>query len=410
VNILFVIHYPVFGGPHNQALHLAHELAKRNVSLTVLLPDERGNAAGRLRAHGVDVVTIPLHRGRVTFNPRTHLKIVSTFAKEVRRIREVIRNREIDVLQVGGLVNPHGAIAGRLENVAVIWQLLDTRAPMAVRRLMMPLVVRLSDVVMSTGQAVARVHPGAQRMGDRLVVFFPPVDPAQFAAEKPNRDEARLSFGFSSDDLVLGTVGNLNPQKGHEYLLRAAALTRSAGRPAKILVVGASHETHRAYERHLYRLCSQLDLIVGRDVVFAGALEDVRPALAAMDIFVLSSVPRSEGAPTAVEEAMMMKRPVVASDVGAVSELVQDSVTGLVVPPLDPQALSNAILRLADAPALLRAMGARAHERAAAHYSAEECARIHLEAYDRALSRRAYHVEPSGKRGGGIRGNEPGRK
>jgi glycosyltransferase involved in cell wall biosynthesis len=389
MNILFVIHYPVFGGPHNQALHLARELAKRNVSLTALLPDEGGNGAARLRAHGVDVVTMPLHRGRVTFNPRTHLKFVATFRKEVRRIRDLIRDREIDVLQVGGLVNPHGAIAGRLENVAVVWQLLDTRSPMAVRRLMMPLVVRLSDVVMSTGQAVARVHPGAEAMGDRLVVFFPPVDPAQFAAGKPNRDEARLAFGFSGDDFVVGTVGNLNPQKGHEYLLQAAAMTRSEGRPVKILVVGASHETHRAYERHLYRLCRQRDLVIGRDVVFAGALEDVRPALAAMDIFVLSSVPRSEGAPTAVEEAMMMERPVVASDVGAVSEVVQDSVTGIIVPPLDPRALSNAILRLADTPVLLREMGARAHERAAAHYSAEECARIHLEAYDRALSRRA---------------------
>jgi glycosyltransferase involved in cell wall biosynthesis len=105
-----------------------------------------------------------------------------------------------------------------------------------------------------------------------------------------------------------------------------------------------------------------------------------------------------------------MKRAVVASDVGAVSELVQDSVTGFIVPPLDPQALSNAILRLADAPALLRAMGARAHERAAAHYSAEECARIHLEAYDRALRRRTYHVEPSGERGRVIRGNDTGPK
>jgi glycosyltransferase involved in cell wall biosynthesis len=389
MNILFVIHYPVFGGPHSQALHLARELAKRNVFLTVLLPDEPGTGADRLRAHGVDVVTMPLHRGRVTFDPRTHLKLVATFRNEVRRIRALIRERQIDVVQVGGLVNPHGAIAGRLENIAVVWQLLDTRTPMVVRRLMMPFVVRLSDVVMSTGQAVARVHPGAERMGDRLVVFFPPVDPSQFDADKLNRDEARLGFGFSSDDLVLGTVGNLNPQKGHEYLLQAAAMTRSAGRPAKILVVGASHETHRAYERDLYRLCAQRDLVIGRDVVFAGALDDVRPALAAMDIFVLSSVPRSEGAPTAVEEAMMMECPVVASDVGAISEVVEDSVTGLIVPPLDPQALSKAVLRLADAPALLREMGARGRERAVAHYSAEECARTHLEAYDRALSRHA---------------------
>ena len=404
MNVLFVIHYPVFGGPHNQALHLARELARRDVSLTVLLPDERGNAASRLRADGVDVVTIPLHRGRVTFNPRTHLKLIGTLPREVRRIREVIRDHSIDVVQIGGLVNAHGAIAGRLENTAVVWQLLDTRAPMAFRRLIMPLVVRLSDVVMSTGNAVARVHPGAEQMGDRLLVFFPPVDPEEFSVEKADRGEARLRFGFSPDDLVLGTVGNLNPQKGHEYFLQAAALARSEGQRAKILIVGASHETHRTYERHLYRLCAQRGLVVGLDVVFAGALDDVRPALAAMDIFVLSSVPRSEGAPTAVEEAMMMKRAVVAANVGAVSEVVEDGVSGLIVPPLDPRALSKAILRFAETPALLTSMGARARERAEIHYSVEECARIHLEAYDRALSRRDSRLGPCLEPPEGARG------
>jgi glycosyltransferase involved in cell wall biosynthesis len=397
LNVLFVIHYPVFGGPHNQALHLARVLEERGVSLTVLLPDERGFAAKRLRDQGVDVVTIPLHRGRVTFNPRTHLKLVTTLRREVGSIREIIRTRKIDVVQIGGLVNPHGAIAGRLENSAVIWQLLDTRAPMAFRRLMMPLVVRLSDVVMTTGQAVARVHPGAQGMGNRLLVFFPPVDPEQFAIEKTSRRDARLAFGFSSDDLVLGTVGNLNPQKGHEYFLEAAALARSEGRRVKILVVGASHDTHRAYERHLYRLCGQRNLVIGRDVVFAGALADVRPALAAMDIFVLSSVPRSEGAPTAVQEAMMMNRAVVAANVGAVSEVVQDGVTGLIVPPLDPPAMARAIMRLADAPTLMSAMGVRGRKRAAIRYSAEECARIHLEAYGRALTRRDSFPRPRGQ-------------
>jgi glycosyltransferase involved in cell wall biosynthesis len=386
MNVLFVIHYPVFGGPHNQAQLLARSLTRNGVSMTVLLPDEPGNAAERLKKAGVDVITIPLSRLRASLNPGLHIRFLGGFPRDILGIRKVIRARNIDLVQVGGLVNPHAAIAARLEKVAVVWQILDTRPPMALRRVMMPLVLRFSDVVMTTGRTVAKLHPGAERLGDRLRVFFPPVDPDAFHRVKISRSAARERFGFMPDDYVLGTVGNLNPQKGHEYLLYAAALARARERDVKVLVVGARHETHRAYEGRLYELSRQLGMTIGRDVVFTGALVDVRPALAAMDVFVLSSVPRSEGAPTAVEEAMMMELPVVATDVGAVREVVDDGQTGFVVPPRDPRALSDAILRILGDPQARERFGRRARERAVARFSSDECARTHLSAYEYALS------------------------
>jgi glycosyltransferase involved in cell wall biosynthesis len=402
VNLLLVIHYPVFGGPHNQALRLARALEREGVNVTVLLP-EHGDGARRLRAAGIDVITMPLHRARATLRPGPLLELVRHLPGEVKAIRRVIRERGIDVVQLEGLVNPHAGIAAALEQTAVVWQLLDTRAPMAVRRLLMPLVVRLADVVMSTGRAVAHVHPGAEALGPRLQPFFPPVDTAEFEPGNVDGSAARRSYGFRPDDLVLVSVGNLNPQKGHEYLLRAVGLLRREGHRARALVVGASHETHVAYERELHRLCGRLRLEVGQDVVFAGALDDVRPALAAADIFVLSSVPRSEGVPTAAEEAMMMHLPVVATNVGGVSELVEHGVSGFVVPPLDARALAGAIVDAAD-PAVRAAMGARARERAVSLCSTEHCAQVHLQAYERAVQHRDLrlnggrsHARPGGQ-------------
>jgi glycosyltransferase involved in cell wall biosynthesis len=389
VKLLVVIHYPVFGGPHNQALQLARALEPHGVAVTVLLPDY-GDAARRLRAAGIEVVLTPLHRVRATLRPGPLLGLVAHLPGEVQTIRRLIRERAVDIVQLGGLVNPHGAIAAKLEGTAVVWQLLDTRAPMVVRRLMMPLVVRLSDVVMTTGRGVGHVHPGADALGERLRPFFPPVDPESFRLESVDGSTARSSFGFVPDDLVLVSVGNLNPQKGHEYLLRAVALLRRDGHQAKALVVGAAHETHAAYEHELYTLCGRLGLVRGRDAVFAGAVDDVRPALAAGDIFVLSSVPLSEGVPTAVEEAMMMNRPVVATNVGAIPELVEDGVTGFVVPPLDARALADAILHAAD-PLVRSRMGTLARERAVALCSTERCAEVHLEAYELALEHRRSH-------------------
>ncbi len=392
MHLLSVIHYPIFGGPHNQALRLAPLLERRGVETTVLLPDEPGNALARLREAGVDTVALPLHRLRATSNPATHLSFAAGLWPEVRAIRRLIRERGIDVVQVNGLINPQGAIAARLEGVPVVWQLLDTRPPMALRRLMMPLVTRLANVVMSTGQAVAHAHPGAESLGERLLIYFPPSDPEAFDPGSVDRDAARAHLGFATDDVVLGTIGNLNPQKGHAWLLRAVALARTARPNVKVLVVGAAHDTHGAYERALHRLSVELGLTVGRDVIFAGALADVRPALAAMDVFILPSVPLSEGAPTVILEAMLMGLAVVATDVGAVSEVVEDSVTGYVVPPEDPQAIAEATLRLLRDDDLRARMGRAGRKRTVERFSVERCVDVHLQAYACAVRQKARHA------------------
>jgi glycosyltransferase involved in cell wall biosynthesis len=82
---------------------------------------------------------------------------------------------------------------------------------------------------------------------------------------------------------------------------------------------------------------------------------------------------------------MMMELPVVATDVGAVREVVEDGRTGLVVPPLDAQALAGAILRILGDHELRTSFGTRGRVRAIEHFSAEECARVHLEAYEYVL-------------------------
>jgi glycosyltransferase involved in cell wall biosynthesis len=387
VNVLCIIHYPVFGGPHNQAMLVSRSLERYGVRTTVVLPAGRGSAVTRLRAAGVDVVEIPLHRLRATWHPIEQMRFLGTMLRDTSAIRDVIRARRIDVVQVVGLVNPHGAIAGRLERIPVIWQIVDTRPPMLFRRLMMPVVVRLADVVMSTGTAVASAHPGAEKLGARLRVFFPPVDSDLFDPALIDREAARRAFGFGPGDLVVGVVGNLNPQKGHEYLLRAAAFSRVERDNIKLLIVGATHDTHIAYERRLHELTRELGLAVGRDVIFAGGLSDVRRALAAMDLFAMASVPRSEGAPTAIEEAMMMKLPVVATDVGAVRELVEDGRTGFIVSPRNARELSGAMLRVLRSERLLKELGSCGRLHAITRFSVDVCADVHLDAYRLALSR-----------------------
>ncbi len=385
VRLLHVVHYPVFGGPHNQALRLAGPLAARGYRTIALLPNELGNAAERLRSAGVETVTMPLHRLRVQPDPLLQLRFLTGFPGEVRAIRQLIRERSIDIVLVCGLVNPHAAIAARLEGVPLVWQIVDTRPPMALRRLMMPVVTRLADVIMSTGMEVARAHPGATSLGSRLVPFFPPVDTNVFRPDAERRTSARQELGIADGSQVIGTVGNLNPQKGHEYLLRAAARIRSAQPELAVRVLGAHTPTQSAYERGLRAEAEELGLADAATLAFVDPGARVAEFLPAFDVFLLTAVPRSEGIPTVILEALACGIPVVATDVGGVREVVEDGVTGFVVPPLAPQAIADATLRLLNDPVMRTRMGEAARQRAVERYDVELCADVHVRAFEAAF-------------------------
>ena len=386
MNLLSVIHYPVFGGPHNQALRLSAPLTACGWKTRVLLPDEPGNAAERLRDAAIDVITMPLHRLRATGNPLTQTRFLTGFWRDVGMIRRLIRQGNIDLVQVHGLVNPQGAIAARLEGVPVVWQILDTRPPMMLRRLLMPLVARLAHSVMFDGNALTAVHPGAAALSARSFVYYPPVDVSVYYPGCVEQGAVRRELGISPTDTVVGTVANINPQKGYEHFVRSAALIRRQLPDVTFLAVGGSYDTHKKYAAQIRGLAAELGL--SDRIIFAGVRNDVERMFSAMDVSLITSVPRSEGTPTTAQESMAVGTPVIATDVGAVREVVEDSVTGYVVPPLSPQAIAGATLRLLTDADLRGRMGRDGRERVLERFSVEICVKVHLQAYDYALRRR----------------------
>lgn len=383
--VLFVIHYPVFGGPHNQALRLDSALRERGWDSLVVLPDEPGNAAERLRDGGVEVHTTRLDRLRAKKSLRLQWNFLRGFIPAVRRLRALIRESNADIVMIGGLVNPHAAIAARLEGRAVVWQLVDTRAPQVLVRLIMPLVKRLADAILVTGMAVAEAHPGAVDFGERLFPFFPPVDTDAFSPDVDRRRAARADMGLSSDDVVIGSVGNVNPQKDQLTFVRSAGELKRTHPAARFVIMGAQYPEHADYVRGLEEEIERLELELGRDVVFKDPESDVARHASALDLFWMTSEPRSEGIPTVIEEAMALGIPVISTDVGAVRSAVEDGVTGFVVPAKDPSAIANASAKLLDNPELRQQFSENARLKAVRDFSLEECAELHVRCFEAAL-------------------------
>jgi glycosyltransferase involved in cell wall biosynthesis/SAM-dependent methyltransferase len=394
VNVLHVTHFPVFGGPHNQALRLSAPLAARGFRTVVVLPSEPGNAAERLRAGNVDVRVVPLHRIRNTPNVLVHARLAIALPNEVSKLRALIRSEQIDLVQVAGLVNPHAAIAARLERIPVVWQLLDTRAPIPVAMAAMVWVRALADTVMTTGVAVAKWHPGYEAIKERVIPYFPPVDLDRFTPLPGLRAGVRADWGIAMSDPVVGCVANVNPQKGILELVKAFASLRQGHPDARLVLVGAEYATHADYSAAVRVEMASHGLADGRDVLFLGAVSDVERQLAGMDVVALSAVPRSEGITTAILEAMAAGLPVVVTDVGGIREAVHDGISGIVVAPNDPAAFSVALVRLLADPALRTSIGAAARRAAEARFGVDTCVETHIRAYRHAQSRQGRSSVP----------------
>lgn len=144
--------------------------------------------------------------------------------------------------------------------------------------------------------------------------------------------------------LQIFSCGRLNPIKGHSDLITSVKLLQMQGINIKLKIAGEDEEGGAGYRKELENLIHDLNL---NDSVFLlGALseEHVQEALERAHIFVLASL--DEGVPVAVMEAMAMDLPVVVTDVGGVTELVNDCIDGIVVPPANPDAVADAILQI----------------------------------------------------------------
>ena len=392
LRVLSVVHYAVFGGPAAVNMRVAAGLAEQGVELTVALPRERGSAHERLEAAGVRTLPLPMGRLRANLDPRVQLRVAASFWPTVARLARLVRRERFDVVQANGWENPHALIAGRLAGAATVAQIVAPGLPRPVRWGFAPLLPIAADAVLATGKAVAARYPMTAGLGERLVAYYPPVDLERHDPAAVDGAAARERLGFGADDLLVGSVANFNPQKGHEYLLEAFAAARKRAPSAKLVMVGQTLDTHAAYYAGLLAQAHDLGLRPGRDVAFVSPQGSVEEYLACFDLFALTS--RSEGIPTAMLEAMAMAKPVVAFDVGSVREALRDGVEGRVVPPLDTGAAAEAIAQLLTDRERAAAMGAQGRERALAEFGAAHAVERHLAAYrlavEHAASRRMF--------------------
>jgi len=300
--------------------------------------------------------------------------------RAVRQLVSLLKHRRVTI------VHAHGAKAGFVARIAGVLAGTPVRIltvhnsifyaewPAFKKRLFAladNLLARATSRIITVSEALRREYVAEERLKPALVVTIRNgVDPEEFRIHE-DRGSLRQRLGLPRRVPVVGTVARLAPQKGLNYLVQAAGLLPPPRRPF-FVVVGDG-----PLRAELERLVAATG--VTQNFLFTGRRDDLPALLNAFDLFVLPSL--YEGLGLALLEAMAAARPVVATAVGGIPEVVVDGETGILVPPRDAGALAAAIDRLLTDNELATRMGQAGRERVGKYFTVEKMARAVMALY-----------------------------
>lgn len=223
---------------------------------------------------------------------------------------------------------------------------------------------RRVDGVVAISEKIAGVLVEGGVRREKIHVIHSGIDLAPF--QKVQRASSNSNLP------VIGTVAVMEERKGHRFLLEAAALLKQQGHQLSYRFAGDGSQRER-----LQKIA--LGLGLQQEVTFEGFVSDIPNFLSAIDILVLPSL--YEGLGVAVLEAMAAGKAVIATRVGGLPELVHERVTGLLVPPSDPQALAQSIAQLVSLRHVVQRMGSKARERVQQYFTIEQMAKKNEDYY-----------------------------
>ncbi len=361
------------GGTETQAVDLALRLPMDLYDVTLGCLRVKGPLLERLK--GSTVAIREFHPAGGLDSPRGLYQLA--------RLAAYLRREKFDVVHTHDLwTNLMGVLAARMAGVPAI---VSSRRDLAHfdwyqgrRRTWLRRIQNLSGVVLANATPIRDALIAEDGFApDKLRVIHNGVDTAKF--QRGRRDRERLFPGTQNQTLVV-LVGNMHTDvKGHPWLIDAAPAVLKEFPQTRFAFAGDG-DSRPAFEEQVARLGLQ------GTFMFLGRRNDIPDVLASCDIAVLPS--RAEGLPNAVLEYMAAGLPTIASRVGGNAELVQDGVTGLLVPPEDSSAIAAALLRILNDPDLSRKMAESGKKLALENYSFERLIREVDALYTELLRRR----------------------
>lgn len=358
------------GGVEFSTLYLAEQLNRERFRPLVICPAE-GDLPQRCRLSGVPVLIVPRPRsfstslllgGRYLPNPLAWAANLCSFVRAAISLAAVLKARRVALVCTKGIpAHFYGGLAARLVGLPCVWHVQDLvseRAGQLYARVLGGAGRLLADRVIVDGTTIQRqLAPVIPAL--RLKVIHNGVDTVAFS---PHVDgtSVRAEWGVSGSDVLVGNVARLTAWKGQDHLIRAFSLIAGEFPCSKLVLVGSPVFDSDDYERRLRLLA--LELGIEDRVIFAGYRWDLPQALAALDLFVHSSIEK-DTSPLAVVSAMAAGKAIVSTNVEGVTELFAPGEAVLVKSASDT-ALAGGLRSVLSDPAKRAKLGRAARGRA----------------------------------------------
>ena len=326
-------------GPGKTILNTYRTLDKNRFSLTVGVPvsgTEPNAFIDRARDLSIPVLPIPT-RGPLD------LRAIVRLAKEITRQRfDIVQSHDF---QTRRLAMPAAALAGVTHVTSVHGWITNTRKERFGRPIDLALIRRADHVVTVSGRLLDQVLD-ARVPRERVTLLRNAVLLDDYSVSE-TRVSARAELGLPVDAEVVSIVGRLSPEKGHARFLEMARRVR-AERPAAHFLIAGEGRLRGALEHQV------TEMGLNECVSFLGLRTDMHRIYAATDVVTLCS--STEGLPNVILEAFAYSKPVVATRVGGVPEVVTDGHDGFIVTE-DANAITNGVLKILRSTALAEQMG-----------------------------------------------------
>ena len=263
----------------------------------------------------------------------------------------------------------YAGIAGRICSIPVIWHVRVCPSDGLLDKVLAKLSSRLIVISRAVQKRFANVACA------KVHLVYNGVDLVPYAAESGR--ELRIELGYGDVRLV-GIVAQLLPVKRHQDFIEAMRIVGERFHNTRFVMVGADLNPDQHYLQQLRDLVARTGMVERYD--FLGYRDDIPRVMSMLEVVVLTS--ENEGLGRVLIETMAGSRPVVATAVGGVPEVVDDGETGILIPCASPDALASAVCELLEHPDKARAMGAAGRLRAEASFGIAAHARRVESLYD----------------------------
>ncbi len=367
--ILYVQPNSEVGGSDLALLRLVSSLDQQRYEPIVLLPQD-GPLVSRFRDAGIRTLFLPMMQLRTLPSLSYQMRYLAMFWVTVARMRKVIRDERIDLVHTNSLYALYGGFAALFAGRAHVWHIREIPPQLPLARAVLGwLVLRLSRVVISMTQACSLglfatlAHPKVRLLSEGL-------DRAVWSRRRELRD-IRAELGLGADNIVVGFVARLDPWKGLDVFLEAAAEVAKRYPKTVFLVSGDAPPGFESYRDSMIARAAKLGL--GDRIRFLGwryRMDDIPALMASLDVFCHTSI-QPEPFGLVVIEAMAMGCPVIAARDGGPLEILDGGMNGQLTPPGDAAALAAAICDLIAHPERRKSVSEAGLERVRSRYSKE---------------------------------------